>query len=758
MEPQPQKPQADRPPPPAAPPARAFEARFYPDRLTVLNAYGDVGLLTLWTRAAVGVKKLNEMVPEGPARDRVAVVANLYGDGLYELFGNLLHNPQIRHLVAVGEDLGQPTVGEVRAFFLNGLEDAELLGRRFRRIRGTQRLLPVDPDFDEVRLRARVTFHHLGKFSGEGVPAALPALLRDLPEHPDDPLPRIEVALRPSLDDDYEYRPSEAGGHQVVRRRPLDAWEELVARTMRFGRPLQLVKGSRLELPDAKVVITEPEEEPAGALASRGFDIANFRAYQREILDAALPEGISYTYGNRLRGYYTSPGGPDTLATVVALLRDDPASRHAFVSLWDTERDLVPPDEADDKSRPCLVTLRWRVYDGAVHLTATYRSHNLLSAWLQNVYGLMALQEHVADQLLLGRGTIVVVSHSLTIDPASPRAEQAKAIADNWQDDDVDRETGAHRLREDPHGYFVVSTDARTGTIVAQHKHNGVVLGEYRERLAARIARRIAADNAVSVPSHALWLGQELARAQAELRRAGAPQRPEMPPLLVFDLGATLVAGPSQGPARRLAELLALDADQTRQLSESLMSTDVATAGDLADLLRTLFALDGADPAAAARQVWAAQEQEAELLPGAMEALTTLADAGYEFAVLSNIWRPYLTAVERQLGDFLHRVVPPERRAYSFREGTAKPSPELLRRLLKATGVRPEDAVMIGDSYTNDMGPALAEGLRAVWVLHRPDHEATSMTRVLSGELPAPTRAITGICELTPELLASSVR
>ncbi|HEX8102185.1 MAG TPA: thymidylate synthase [Solirubrobacteraceae bacterium] len=502
-------------------PPLSFEPLYHADRLRTVNPRGDVGMLTLWSPLRAVERKLGAEAPgllDAPT-SRVAVVANLYGDGMYAMFCNLLFNPQIRHLVAVGEDLGLPTCDEIRAFLRDGLEAATMLGRPFARIRGTERLFPALPEFDAEVLRARLTFAAFGKLSRPGLAAELQAHVDGLPAVGGGE-ERIRVDIPEEAPAQDSRRPSEVAAHQVVRRRPLDCWTELVVRCVRFGRPVALRKGARLELLNARVVITEPADDPAPALAEHGFSLERFRAYQRRILDPALPEGISYTYGNRLRGYFAqdAEAGTDTLQSVIAALRRDPESRHGYVALWDTATDL-PRRVADT---PCLTTLFFRRTEDKLALTATYRSHNLLVAWLENVYGLMAIQRHVAAAVDLPAGPITVVSHSLGIDPASPRYELARSLAEGWtSDDDVDRATGKRTLREDPHGYFLVSVDRdrERPCIVAEHRHAGVLVKRYEGERSVDVENQVAADMAVSVVSHALWLGRELARAEQALRR-----------------------------------------------------------------------------------------------------------------------------------------------------------------------------------------------------------------------------------------------
>lgn len=493
-----------------------FEALYHADLLRIVNPRGDTGLVSLWSPFRTLERKLGEIAPEllDPARSRVAVVSNLYGDGMLAMFCNLLFNPQVRHLVAVGEDLGLPVPGEIEAFLERGLEDATMLGRPVKRVPGTARVFPALPGFDAERLRRTITFRHLGKLSRPGLAEELPAYMRDLPAAAKpDGAERVRVELPSGIGSDHAFRPSEPSSHQVVRARPLDCWEELVVRTVRFGRPVELRKGARLELLNVKAVVTDPRPEPREALERYGFDLDRLTAYQRRILDPELPDGIAYTYGNRLRGYFDPP---DALESAIRLLRDDPETRGAYVSLWDTSADL-----GSDRGTPCLTAVWFRRSEGQLTLTATYRSHNLLWAWLENVYGLMAIQGHVAGGAEMVPGSITIVSNSLGIDPASPRYALASSLAEGWTSDDViDRETGKHSLREDPNGYFVVSVDRERGVIVAEHRFGGVLVKRYEAERAVTIEREVAADMAVSLVSHALWLGRELTAREQQLRGA----------------------------------------------------------------------------------------------------------------------------------------------------------------------------------------------------------------------------------------------
>jgi hypothetical protein len=507
----------------------AFEPLYYGERLKVLNPAGDVGFITFWSPIAKAVEKLAEIDADlAGGRGRVAVVGHLYGDGLFAMLCNLLNNPQIRHLVSAGQDLSG-CAGEIAAFLAHGTEAVEMLGKPMRRIIGTTRILPALADFDEAALRARLSYRHFGQFSAPDLISALGGHLAALPTGESRPEPRQPVAIPTPGEGDFSFLPSDPGSHQVLRRRPLEAWRELVVRVLRFGRPVTLHKGTRLELINAKVVIAEPEEETAELLAIFGFNLDRFHEYQRKILQAALPEGISYTYGHRLRAYFGPAAAPvDTLAAAIAKLQQNPETRHAYISLWDSARDITSA-QASDASTPCLTTLFFRRAQGKLTLTATYRAHNLLTAWLENVYGLMAIQKHVADAVCMPIGPITVISQSLGADPASSRFAIGDSVRAAWdRDDDLDPATGKPVLREDPNGYFAFSLDEAKGTIIVDHLFEGVLIKRYEAAKAETIEAEVNADMAISLVSHALWFGRELARNEAKLNASlrGAAAKP----------------------------------------------------------------------------------------------------------------------------------------------------------------------------------------------------------------------------------------
>ena len=299
------------------------------------------------------------------------------------------------------------------------------------------------------------------------------------------PLPEVEV----------QYFPSNPRGQVVVRDTPIEAWKEVLYLLTRFGHRVTLKKGDRLELQHVKVVIEKPEFEPDKELAAVNIEGSKLRAYQANILRGALRPDETYNYGHRLRTYF----GLDTLAVCAERLKKDPEDRKSYVSLWDTARDLTVKE-----GRPCLVSLFFRKFEGKLTLSAAFRTHNAMDAYPTNLYGLMAIQSWVAQEAGLTPGAIVVVSHSLGLDPRE--LDRALMIIGKRP----------FKVNLDPMGYFRITLDGKE--ILVEHRFEDVTLREYRGNTAVYLQHQIARDVALSDINHAIYLGRQLAKAEMALK------------------------------------------------------------------------------------------------------------------------------------------------------------------------------------------------------------------------------------------------
>jgi thymidylate synthase len=481
-----------------------FIPLYFSDKLTIINPAGTIGVLTLWSRVEYVMEKFRQAGWDlDPDTSPIAVFGTLYGNGLRELLRNLLYNPQIQTLLVCGRNRSG-SLEDLQAFFDLGLEAAASPLVAYEAgtggepvytctISGTNRL--IDSLVQPEHFRVRPQFHIMGEPKDEATLSRVQEFFQhwrqsnqvvaEEKDRQEIPLPQVSIS----------HFPSTPQAHTIVRGTPLEAWQELLFVISRFGHPVKLAKGERLELQNLKVVVTQPAFELEEALRAHHFDPEKLHVYQRDFLRGEKGADETYSYGHRLRAYF----GADNLAACRRRLQADPEDRKAYLTLWDNRRDLEVA-----KGQPCFVSLFCRRYDGQLTLTATFRTHNALDAWLPNVYGLMAVQQFLAPELGLPPGPITVVSHSISID----RKELDRALT-----------MLSHRgfaIREDPCGYFRLSLDE--GEILVEHRHGDVTLKEYRGKKAVHLQHQLARDLALSDLNHAMYLGRQLARAEECLR------------------------------------------------------------------------------------------------------------------------------------------------------------------------------------------------------------------------------------------------
>ena len=217
--------------------------------------------------------------------------------------------------------------------------------------------------------------------------------------------------------------------------------------------------------------------------------------------------------------------------------------------------------------------------------------------------------------------------------------------------------------------------------------------------------------------------------------------------IVLLDIGSTLIDGPPAGPSKRIAESLGLGTDSLPAIEHLLFCTPVVDANELGFRLSELFGVDLAFAIDSVTALWNAQLKEAYVLPGAQFAIAGLKAAGISRAYLSNIWPPFYARFEQEFAAEARE----QPQFLSFRMGIMKPNPEFYLTALRAMGIRPDQAVMVGDTYVNDIEPAAALGIRTVWILHRAEKEKAALVSLLNREGPSPDLTLDSIGNLTAD-------
>jgi hypothetical protein len=164
-------------------------------------------------------------------------------------------------------------------------------------------------------------------------------------------------------------------------------------------------------------------------------------ASEYEVLKRGEPHRWG-TYAHRLLSRRTATGETvNPLGALIDKMRSErqQQGRGTYracyeIGIAEGEYDLPLYNTVDDQGRrrglPCLSHLSFKLYDGSVHLTAIYRSHDYRYKVPGNLLGLARLQACVAKEVGVPIGTLVVHSTYAYLDLAKGKAALKNLLVD----------------------------------------------------------------------------------------------------------------------------------------------------------------------------------------------------------------------------------------------------------------------------------------------------------------------------------------
>lgn len=457
------------------------------DTIAVLNPLAPVALSVLWRRMDTIVPRLTE-----PQRRGLVAVGNLYSkDGINLMLRNILAKPTIRRVLVTGPDLSgsgdallklvRDGVGEDRTIVgtIGAKVDREISDDAIARFRA---------NVDVVDLRQGFDLGAIDSYFLDPAPAwAEPELFAER---------TLETP---------EFFPCEQTGVQIRGRKIAEVWLEVLHHVMRFGVVKGTEYGNRMrELVNVMTVVEDEDTLEPKLQPELPFTKDELQDYYERTLTAVEVPNVAYTYGQRLRAFGEEK--IDQVAYILQKLREQPNSRRALASTWDQRKD--PPDS----NPPCLDLVQATIQEGRLFLTVYLRSNDMYASWHRNAFAMRELQRKLSEELGVKQGPLTMLSQSAHIyendwEPASKALEQFRSQKLALTD-------------MDPRGSFIISLDREAGEIVVlQQTPEGERLAEYRERSAEKLIRQLDHVRAISVVSHATYIGMEIGRAEICLRK-----------------------------------------------------------------------------------------------------------------------------------------------------------------------------------------------------------------------------------------------
>ncbi len=459
---------------------------YLPQKYSVIEGKGDKSLCTCWSDPNT-ILKLHPTLTE-----KCAIISSLYSiEGVSILLRNLFLNPNVKQLfVWSNNPLSKTPIGE----------------------QGWKTLLKVwEGDFSSVqkeidkdaleKLILHVELIDISSYSLQNLHEGL-----DRPLNGDGIMNQVSFP-EPKRNTKLPF-PSEDIGWVVRGENILDSWVKTVVKVVRYGNIKKTEYGNmQKEIKGISWVIEEPDMEfldwNSHLCKKIGLEKDMLDRYQKQFLKTDVPDGTSYTYGQRLGKYPAE--SVDQIQFLIEKIKSCSNSRRAVATT------IFPPIDETLSSPPCLTQIQI-IADEKIHLFATFRSQDIFKAGIPNVFGLIGVQKHIATATGFQVGKLMITVNS------------AHIYEEDWND--AEEIINSHILENknyfnekkdmDPRGNINIWIEENN--IVAELNSNGESLMSFKGTSARVLMQKIAKLGLLSRSDHLGYVSQELLKAEIALK------------------------------------------------------------------------------------------------------------------------------------------------------------------------------------------------------------------------------------------------
>ncbi len=490
---------------------------YQPDKYKVILGEGaDIGFCTLWNEP----KKIITDCPD--ILNKSAIVGTLYSrQGVNIILRNLALNPQITSIYMWNNGalscspFGISGKDILFKIWKNGVNDDNTVPEADFKLEKE-----IDKNIVEI-IRKNVS---LIEITDDDINTVSSKLISSNKKPYMDP-----VRFADGVPEAIDIFPSEKIGFLVRGKTVIDAWIKVVDRIMRYGTIKDTQYGTQQrELIGVTWVIENEDPDspnmnvdwPNGLRETIGLNNAAINHYKSVFLSGEKPEGVTYTYGNRLMKY---PNGNDSIDQVEDIIVKE--LKQSIYSTRAIATTISPPLDIGSKEQPCITQIHVIYSNKKLHMLVTARSHDIFKAGIPNAFGLRALHKSICGKIGQEMGYLQITSQSAHI--YEGELSEAKKLLQCviWEREPelvFDPATSA-----DPRGMFVIS--AKDSKITAYFKTpSGDDLLKIEGKTAKEVGGKIGQLELISRADHLLDIGMELEKAEIALTQ-GIPYTQDKP-------------------------------------------------------------------------------------------------------------------------------------------------------------------------------------------------------------------------------------
>lgn len=199
---------------------------------------------------------------------------------------------------------------------------------------------------------------------------------------------------------------------ELIGKNVLDAWKKALKYIFDNGADFE-DQDSRLcrEILNLTVVVSNPEDDydkPIDIMSQFDWVYPSKEELSSIIMNKEESAAFEFTYGSRI---YNFRGKNQISDFIIPLLKKDPSSRRAIITLYDPAKD----SNVISKNIPSLMFIHFKIIEKRLDLTCYIRSNDFFIGWPGNIYQLFALHKFVSEQLSLELGSLTTISSSAHI-------------------------------------------------------------------------------------------------------------------------------------------------------------------------------------------------------------------------------------------------------------------------------------------------------------------------------------------------------
>jgi thymidylate synthase len=502
----------------------------YKQVLQVKNPNNAVGVAVMWTERQVVADILKSV--------DYCAIGNLYSSaGISAIVRNVFANPTIRHIILWGADLSRS--GQALLSFMEHGVDEQYF------IIGDEKKGQIETDIPKEAIdlfRKSVTVHNLRGKSVDELKSAIEQCSNETIQPFSSP--QIFSTSRPKP---FTF-PSEQIGFRCHGNTVAQTWLRILDAIMRYGRNKTTRYTQENELKETlNMMAVVYDENPDDPYLPEFFPFTkkDLDVYYPQVLTSKPIPGIAYTYGQRLRDHE----GIDQIQNIIDLIKNRPFSKKMVAFTANVKEDWSQVNKGDT---PCLTQLLCSVQDDRLFMTTHFRSQDMVHGWPRNVFSLRKLQKLIADEAGGYKlGAFVMITHSSHI-YSDDYSLVEKILKENYE-----RELGYSKrqhFEEDPRGNVIIdiepvhdeerltyskripgrptkyADDTKGKTIVEKNElryeivaklyapNGGLLLKEFRGSTAMEVYIQMTDWEYLVLPSHLIYIGTELQRAQYAIK------------------------------------------------------------------------------------------------------------------------------------------------------------------------------------------------------------------------------------------------